>query len=355
MKSKLYSISSALSAPQSPQPKWLGILLIVTLLLGGCGKVEPAPKFTVTEAQKRFEDKCVKDFNLHVRTHQVGHTMWIYLPTKDPIFDYEVQKEKGGANKDNPKFIVNFANGKYQNDLFSFEYDIVDKKKTKDESPGFNSSYTDTYVKNQNNIFTAMYEVFLNTKALAGETAPQFFVVIITDIKKGIETRLTFYFQDFMRAWAGDIPNDEYMKRVLSEQKGASSMIGDETGSHLKYSDMTLGDFLSKQIVNRIHYKFQYSDFPPQTNDFDNIIIGIVSDTMRYYHFDNFTNVRLNNLRTNKKYLFDKSQLVNFGEDKSKENKGKLIHIRFKDGKPEFNEEPPSDQQPSASAGKTSQ
>jgi hypothetical protein len=345
MTSKPYSRNSILSALIKPQFKVCAIFVMAAFVLSSCGHVEPKPKYTITEAQKKFEDKCLKDFNLHVRTHQVGHTLWIYLPTKDPIFDYEVQKDKHAPdNKDALKFVVNFSDGKYQNELFSFEYDIVDKKKDKEESVGFNSSYTDAYIKNQNNLFTTIYEIFLNAKAKDNEIAPVFFVVVITDIKKGIETRLTFYLEDFIRAWAGDLPNDEYMKRVLSDQKGSPTMVGDETGSHLKYTEMTMGEFLAKQILNRVHYKFQYSDFPPKDTNVDNTIIGIVSDTLRYYKFKAFTNVRLSNLRTNKKYLFDQSQLENFGEEKPKGNEGKLIHIRFKDGKPEFNEDLPSDQ-----------
>ena len=318
------------------------IVLSAALVCSGCVKgVEKKPSLNISEAQKKFEDKCIKDFNLHVRSRQVGRTFWVYLPIKDPIFDYEVQKEKPPADaKDTPnKYTVNFADGKFSNNIFSFEYDIIDKKKSKDEDYGFSSSYTDTYVKNQNNLFTAIYEIFLNLKASDKNANPLFFVVVITDIKKGIETRSTFYLKDFMRYMSGDIPNDEYMKRFLGDRKGSTAMIGDETGTHLKYTDMTMGEFLSKQIVNRIHFKFQYSDFPPKDMNFDNTVIGIVADTVKYYGFDDFTNVRLNNLRMNKKYLFDKSQLVNFGEEKPKENEGKLIHVRFKDGKPEFNEE----------------
>jgi hypothetical protein len=342
MKSKLFSKNLDLSVLLSLPSKFLLAFIGAALLLTGCtGQIEKPPVLTVTAAQKKFEEKCLKDFNLHVRSRQVGQTFWVYLPIKDPIFDYEVQKEKPPAEaKETPnKFVVNFADGKFQNNVFSFEYDIMDKKKSKDEDYGFNSSYTDTYVKNQNNLFTAIYEVFLNTKASDKEVTPLFFVVVITDIKKGIETRSTFYLKDFMRYMSGDIPNDEYMKRFLGDRKGSPAMIGDETGTHLKYTNMTMGEFLSKQIVNRIHFKFQYSDFPPKDNKFDDIVIGIVADTVKYYQFDDFTNVRLNNLRLNQKYLFDKAQLVNFGDEKPKENEGRLIHIRFKDGKPEFNEE----------------
>lgn len=281
---------------------------------------------------------------MHVRTRQVKGTFWVYLPIKDPIFDYEAQKPKPPEEDKTPsKFLLNYSDGKFNNGLFLFEYDVVDKKKSKEEDYGFNSSYTDSYVKYQNNLFTAIYEVFLNTKAKKNEEPIKFFVVVITDIKKGIETRLTFYLEDFVRAWSGALPNDEYSKRVLSDRKGSTAMIGDETGSHIKYTNITMSDFLTQQIINRIRFKFQYSDFPPGEN-YDNTTIGIVADTLRYYHFKDFTHVRLNNIRLGKKYMFDKSQLVNFGEDKPQENKGKLIHIRFKDGKPEFEEEQPADQ-----------
>ena len=341
MKSKASSKNLASTALPSQRYNFLTVLVLTALVFSGCSqKLEQ--KFTVTEAQKIFQNKCLKDFNMHIRTRQVGSTFWIYLPVKDPIFDYEVQKPKTTDQPSANKFVVNFTDGKFKNGLFLFEYDIVDKKKSKDEDYGFNSSYTDSYIKNQNNLFTAIYEVFLNTKAKGSEVLPQFFVLVITDIKKGIETRATFYLDDFVRYMSGAIPYDEYVKRFLSDRKGSSSMIGDETGSHIKYTNITLSEFLTKQIVNRIHFKFQYSDFPPGEN-YDNAIIGIVADTLRYYKFKDFTNVRLSNIRLGKKYLFDKSQLVNFGDDKPKENQGKLIHIRFKDGKPEF-EEQPSDQ-----------
>lgn len=354
MKLKLFSKNLALCV--LPRPfKFLSVILVGAVLLGGCSPQKKEIKFTVTEAQKTFESKCLKDFNLHVRTRQAGSTFWIYLPIKDPIFDYEVQKTQKSDKKQTPaKYLLNFSDGRFNNGLFSFEYDVVDKKKSKDEDYGFNSSYTDSYIKTQNNLFTAIYEVFLNTKAKPGETQLQFFVVIITDIKKGIETRATFYLEDFMKYMSGALPYDEYVKRFLSDRKGSAAMIGDETGSHIKYKSIHLPDFLTEQIVNRIRFKFQYSDFPPEEK-YDHTIIGIVADTLRYYKFKDFSNVRLINIRLSKKYLFDKSQLINFGEDKPKEVKGKLIHIRFKDGQPEFEETPLSDQTPSTSDEQTNQ
>ena len=115
-------------------------------------------------------------------------------------------------------------------------------------------------------------------------------------------------------------------------------------------------EFLTKQIINRVHFKFQRSDFPP-SGSFDDTIVDIVADTtLRYYHFENFTNLRLNNLRLPKVFLYDKKDLLHFGEEQRRgKPQGKLIHVRFKDGKPEFNEETTSDQSPSSSPSQTNQ
>ena len=229
---------------------------------------------------------------------------------------------------------------------------MIDRKKIKKEDYGYSSSYTDTYIKDQNNIFTAVSDVFFNTQARKGEIEPQFFVITITDIKKGIETQGIFYLEDFKRYMTGDLPYEEYGKRFLADSKGGQSLIGDETGSHLKYRDIGMGEFLTKQIINRINFKFQRSDFPPP-DDYDKSIVDIVADTLRYYDFKDYSTVQLVNLRPRsaeinvhtgefqtKKFLFEKNQLTNFGEDASGTAKeGKLIHIRFENGKAQFNQE----------------
>jgi hypothetical protein len=101
-------------------------------------------------------------------------------------------------------------------------------------------------------------------------------------------------------------------------------------------------DFLTKQMVNRIRFKFTQSDFPPQEN-IEEALIGIIADTNRYYHFKDFTQVRTNDIRTKKKMIFTPKQLDFFGEDKPKDedqrSNGKLIHIIFENGKTTFKEQ----------------
>ncbi len=320
------------------------VLLLVlagVFAAGGCSQEKPAPKIPLTEAQKKFEKKCRDEFDMHVKTRMVGHTLYIYLPTQEPIFDYEAQKANSAdANKKPSKFAVQFADGSYKAGRFLFEYDIVPRTKAKKEDYGYNSSYTDSYVKQQNNLYTAISDVFFNVEVKEASTQPLFFVIIITDIKKGIEMRATLYLEDFKRYMTGDLPYEEYMKRFLADTKGGQDFIGDETGTHITYTNVEMPDFLAKQIVNRINFKFQHSDFEPP-NDFDNTIVGIIADTLRYYDFKDFTTVQLNNLRPlspprqNVKYIFEKNQLESFSEDVDEERtkpQGKLIRIRFDKG-----------------------
>ena len=82
----------------------------------------------------------------------------------------------------------------------------------------------------------------------------------ITDIKKGIEARYTFYLEDYRMASVEGIPYDEFSKRVLQDSKGSTNYIGDEIGQHLEYNDIFMPDFLTKQMINRIRFKFTQSD-----------------------------------------------------------------------------------------------
>jgi hypothetical protein len=148
--------------------------------------------------------------------------------------------------------------------------------------------------------------------------------------------------EDYRKASVEGIPYDEFSKRVLQESKGSPDYIGDEIGQHLEYNDISMPDFLTKQMVNRIHFKFSQSDFPPQQN-YEVAIIGIIADVTRYYNFKDFKEVHTSDLRTKKKMIFTPRQLDYFGEDKPKDDdkksNGKLIHIIFEDGKTTFKEQ----------------
>jgi hypothetical protein len=344
MKLKLFSKNSASSQPRArcwPRPKTLltlGILFGLVAAMAGCSSKKIAlPRPELTDLQKKYETKCRKDYKLNVITRLVKRTFWIYAPTDKPLFDFAAEPP-GVPNptKKLPKYDLLYINGTFKNNAFNFEYDIIPKIKSNTQSEGVRNEGTDHFNKLYNNLFTAITETLLDPK-----TPISFVVIVITDIKKGIEIRYTFYLEDYRMASVEGIPYDEFSKRILQESKGNTDYIGDEIGQHLEYTDINLPEFLTKQIINRIRFKFTQSDFPPQET-YEEPIIGIVADTTRYYHFKDFKELRTSDLRTKKKMIFTPAQLDSFGDDKPKaedKSKGKLIHIIFENGKTTFKEQ----------------
>jgi len=307
--------------------------------VGGCTSKKIAfPRPPLTDLQKKFEIKCRKDYNLSVITRLVGKTFWIYAPTGKPLFDFAAETPSPPDPLKKPaKYDLLYVNGSYEDLVFYFEYDVIPKIKSNLQNEGIRNEGTDYFNKLYNNLFTAVTETLLDPK-----TPVSFVVMAITDIKKGIEARYTFYLEDYRMASVEGIPYDEFSKRVLQESKGSKDYIGDEIGQHLEYNDIKMPNFLTKQMVNRIRFKFTQSDFPPQEN-YEEAIVGTIADTNRYYHFNGFKEVRTDDIRTKKKMIFTPKQLDFFGEDKPKgenqKSSGKFIHIIFEDGKTTFKEQ----------------
>ena len=229
----------------------------------GCASKKIAlPPPTPTDLQKKFELKCRKDYNLNCLTRMVGRTFWIYAPTNKTLFDFAAETPSPPDPLKKPaKYSLLYLNGSYKDSTFHFEYDVVPKIKSDMQNEGIRNEGTDYFNKLYNNLFTAVTETLLDPK-----TPISFVVIVITDIKKGIEARYTFYLEDYRMASVEGLPYDEFSKRVLQESKGSTNFIGDEIGQHLEYNDILMPDFLTKQMVNRIRFKFTQSDFPPQEN-----------------------------------------------------------------------------------------
>lgn len=319
------------------KPLALFLLCLLAAITAGCGK-KIALRPPLTEVQKKFEEKCRKDYHLNIVTRLVNKTFWIYAPTDKPLFTFAAEPP-GPPNptKKIPQYDLLYVDGAFKGPSFYFEYDIIPKIKSHMQSEGVRNEGTDYFNKLYTNLFTAITENLLDP-----QISISFVVLTICDIKKGIEVRYTFYLEDYRRASVEAIPYDEFLKRILQDSKGSTDFIGDEIGQHLKYTNINMPDFLAKQMINRIRFKFTQSDFPPQ-DGYEKPIIDIIADTIRYYQFKDFKDARLNDLRAKKKAILTRDQLDIFGEDrhpKKEKTKGKLIHVIFDNGKTTFTEEP---------------
>ena len=305
----------------------------------GCAPKKALPAHPpLTSLQKKFELKCRKDYKLNVLTRLVGKTFWIYATSHDPLFEIvSASPSTPDPLKKPQKFALLYMNGLFNEMSFNLEYDVVPKTKSDLLNEGITEIGTDSFNKIYNNIFTAITETLLDPK-----TPASFIVIAICDIKRGIEARYTFYLEDYRKASVEAIPYEEFSKRVLQESTGNKDYIGDEIGQHLEYNDIRMPVFLTKQMINRVKFKFNQSDFPPQEN-YEDVIIGAVADVIRYYNFKEFSSIKTNDVRSKKKMIFSPKQLDFFGDDrpnaKGSKSNGKLIHIIFEDGKTTFKEQ----------------
>lgn len=310
-------------------------LVIVCLSLGllsGCSDLFKAPLYSQTQADEKFLKICKEEFGYDVIAKTAGNTQWIYMPIKESIFILKANKKTAPppAEENKKKFAVQFLDGRFKDKNFFVEYDIIPATKPPKDN-GYGNTYSEEYTKKQNNILTAISRAYVNVEKIPGEfefadparneqykklinshiqrqKAPDFFIVVIADITSGIETKGVFYLQDFTRYMTQEMPYEEYAKRYISEINGNEAIIGDLKGNHLEYKEISWEEFLTKQILNRITFKYQTSDFPPGDNT-PVEISRIVAEATTAYNFNYFSGLKLLDLRTNDTYLFDKSQL----------------------------------------------
>lgn len=301
------------------------LILSLGLFLGiSCTKVPPQV-FSLSEAQKRFIEICKKEYGMDVRAFPVQDTLYIYLPTQEPFFDYKAAEAKPQEPppEQTEKLAINYLATDFQDRKFVVRYDISKQKIYPPKDQGFSTIYTEKFNKNIINLNYALYQAygeFLmdhlpgDKKFLDGrkqmtheevvrfqsQKGPDFVVFIIADIKRGMEVRTTVSFTDFKRYMTQSLSQEEYTKRYLSELTGWAGIVGDTQGNHIDLKEISWPEFLSSQITNRVKFKYQTSDFPPG-EDTKKEMLKIIGHTAEAYGFEDFQAVELNDLVSGEK------------------------------------------------------
>ena len=289
----------------------LSFLIIFSILfLSGCA--EKKPQFiTPSEAAKKVVQICKEDYSLDIITHQMGNTLWIYLPFKHHLIDYKAAtdpfaKMKKSGNKPDLEYI----DGNFSANSFNFEYSIDNKNDFQKKDRGYTSLYTEEFQEAQRAVYTALARAFGDSAESGGEKLPEFIVTVITDLEKGLELESILYYEDLKRVSSNppDLTQEEFLKRYVNELRGDVDGINDLTGKHIKYPDIQLPDFLTKQMINRINFKFQNSDFPPTENSKDEII-QIIQETLKAYQFTDYQSIKLKDLKDDSNFVLEKDKL----------------------------------------------
>ncbi|MCK5581626.1 MAG: hypothetical protein KAJ18_10190 [Candidatus Omnitrophica bacterium] len=321
----------------NPSIKYFFSCLLVTALIG-CGEMAsaPGPVRTLSEADVKFAKICREEFKYSVATRRLPNSVWIYLPLDGQLLDIKASDE-GPVKMDVPskQIKVLFNEAKFVDKHLIVKYDIA-KTKSYLQDYGYQNVYTEEFTKKQNNILAAITRSYFEVEEVPGDITyknaeknrthknlvnayvkaqkvPDFFILVIADVQKGIAVKSIVNFQDLKKymSMTPAISPDEYAKRYISDIYGQASIVGDLTGAYLGVYNLTWQEFLSRQIENRIKFKYTRSDFPPTENT-EEELMKIVAATLTAYDFDQVQSILLKDLSTGEPSAFMPEDLNRF-------------------------------------------
>ena len=279
------------SAPHPKNPKsnfiFLSLVLII-ILISGCGLGKKEELYSKDEAERKFIQICRQEYNWDINTRSIGNTLWIYLP-----YEHDILNFKANRYAQMSKFTISFLKGDFDEQEFYFEYHIIPLPKS-EEDKGYTYGFIEQASEDFRNLLNVIHRVYFNA-----EQQPEFYVLVMADIANGVEAVYTIYNEDLKKIYNYVIHSEETSKRFLQDIRGNLEIVQDRTGRHLIYEEINLGQFLAKQIVHRIRYRFLTADSGLQRTSKEEIseeILKIISYCLGAYEFKDFEKVILKDL-----------------------------------------------------------
>ncbi|MDD4900352.1 MAG: hypothetical protein PHT31_03005 [Candidatus Omnitrophica bacterium] len=281
-------------------------LIILSGFICGCTS-STTPTYLKEDIPKAVQDICKKEYKIDVVVKQIGTTLWIYMPVGQLL-------EKN-PQKFTEKFTILSDDVQYQQKSFEITYHIKphpDREKTNDYK------YSKDVLDKVNDIWMVLRRVIFSTEA--SDKAPQFFYLVVADTKNtfdifgqkfGLEIEQLTYYPDFKKVFYGLISITEYQHRSIQESDKipAEEIINDTQGEHLKYREITMAEFLTKQIKQRLELKFEKPEVG-RNIDIDKEIENLSSLTLKIYDFRDFNEVELHNLATKNRIILNRAAVL---------------------------------------------
>lgn len=348
----------------SPQRASAVLILILTLCsVAGCSQPQQ-PEISTTPAHQKLINLLETEYKVPAVTRAFANTLWIYIPLDKSFLSIASSKD-GPAKSDQRQesIALRYFDGEQVGSDFEFKYDIGTAV-SYEESNGITTEFDDTYQSISQKLMSALTRAYGNIELKVGtheyiekiagdrefvdeiaeenrnrmvqshvitqSKVPDFIIFVIADIDKGIEFKNIAYLQDIRRVYQFQDPgfSEEYVKRVITEQIGHKVIINDTEGKHLNYRDLTWNEFLIKQIINRVKFKFTRSSFKPQTTD-PGILKDLALETLQAYPFRDYDKIIFRNLETKDTFSLQKSEIPPFREFNPKENDQRYRTITF--------------------------
>jgi len=258
------------------------------------------PTYSKSEVEKAIPRILSAEYKEDAVVRLSGSTLWMYLPLED-IFEKAEKPEKFLE-----KFIIEQNNVKFRADQVRCAYLIKTvPEREKSQEYVFNKKAQEKI----SNAIQVLRRVILSMNRRERDEM-RFFILVAADIKNGLELTETIYAQDLIKVTYGFISPDEYRHRVSINSVLSLSVVGDKAGKHIEYKDMTLREFIARQIAHRVTLKFQKPEVE-QNVDVDKEVARIVSETLNIYKMRNISRAWLDNLFTKSKVELTHSQIYN--------------------------------------------
>jgi len=176
--------------------------LIISLFLIVSISCSINPTFSRKNIEETIEKMCRNEFNIYVTAFLQGETIWIYAPFNNLI------------NKD----------GTYN-------------KKTQEKI---------------RNIFLS-----LRRTVLSMDEPPKFFVFVASNIvNTGLDIYQIGFIPDIVKFGLGVISQKEFWERIVYLPIKNTDALGDTKGYHVTMYDITMGDFITYLVIQKINRTF---------------------------------------------------------------------------------------------------
>jgi PBP1b-binding outer membrane lipoprotein LpoB len=278
-------------------------ILPLILFLSACSS-SVAPSFLKKDIPQAVADICKKEYKLDLITKLVDQTLWVYMPLEDIVTKAE------NPEKYIEKFSVEDKKNSLSEGILKVSYAIkpVAEKEVKQEMA------LDKKVNEK--IFNVLQVIrrVLFSMDNSKISNPLFFCIVTADIKNGFEIKQIFHLSDLKKLSYGFISQTEYQHRIVQDTLISTLIINDTAGTHLDYQNITLEDFITGQIQNRIRIKFQKPEVEKNAI-IDKEILKIVSYTLDTYNFRNFSLLEMDDVLNAKKTILNRAAVLDGAKD----------------------------------------
>lgn len=282
------------SKPSSKSLVKAGLKLLPLILFLSACTSSTSPSFSREDIPRKVKDISKKEYKLYLSTRLIGSTLWVYLPLEDIV------SKPARPEKYIERFLLEDQKNSLNSKVLKVNYLVKPTaEKEKQQEISIDKSVNEK-------IFDVLQVIrrVLFSMDNSGKDRPLFFCIVTADIKNGLEIKQIFHLMDLKKLSYGLISQTEYQHRIIQDTAISTQIIGDKEGNHLDYREITLEEFITGQIQNRIKLKFQKPEVE-RNADIDKEVLRIIGYTLNAYGFKDFNLAEITNLATGAKTILN--------------------------------------------------